>query len=103
VAGAAVVDVGCPVLEGGTSCPETPLPARVVVLRGASRVTAVETDAGGRFRIPLPAGDYELHGENLTGAPVPTAMPVPVTVAPGEFSQVTIRFDSGIRGAPPAS
>lgn len=62
------------------------------------RVAAVETGADGQFRIPLAPGDYELRGENLTGAPVPTAMPVPVTVMGGEFAQITVRFDSGVRG-----
>lgn len=100
VAGNVVVDVGCPVLEGTSPCPEVPLQARVVALRANSteRVATVETGADGRFRIPLPPGGYELHGENLTDAPVPTAMPVPVTVVDGEFAQVTVRFDSGVRG-----
>jgi hypothetical protein len=98
----AVVDVGCPVLEGSSPCPEVPLRARIVVRRVGTgeRVTAAESGADGRFRIVLAAGRYELLGENLAGAPVPTAMPVPVTVGAGEFVSVTVRFDSGVRGAP---
>ena len=95
-----MVDVGCPVLEGTSPCPEVPLQARVTVLRAdsAGRVAVVETDTDGRFRVPLPPGRYELRGENLAAAPVPTAMPVSVTVVDGEFARVTVRFDSGVRG-----
>lgn len=102
VAGTAVVDEGCPVLEGTSPCPEVPLPARVVVVDAvtAGEVTAVRTDADGRFRIPLPPGSYQLRGENLTGAALPTALPVPVTVRAGEFTEAIVRFDSGVRGAP---
>jgi len=102
VAGVAVVDAGCAVLEGSAPCPELPLRARIVVLRDGStnRVTAVESGTDGRFRVELAPGRYVLKGENLAGTPVPTAMPVPVTVAPGRFVAATVRFDSGIRGAP---
>ena len=90
-------------MVGGNSTrcfPEVPLQARVVVLRAntTEEVAMVETGADGRFSIPLPPGSYELYGENLAGAPVPTAMPVAVTVMAGEFSEVTVRFDSGVRG-----
>jgi hypothetical protein len=102
VAGVAMVDVGCPVLEGSSPCPEVPLRARIVVRRVGTgdRVTAVESGVDGRFRVLLAPGRYELRGENLAGAAVPTAMPVPVTVRAGEFVSVTVRFDSGVRGAP---
>ena len=100
VTGSVVVDIGCPVLEGASSCPEVPLRARVVVLRvnSTENVAMVETGTDGRFRILLPPGGYELRGENLTGAPVPAAMPVVATVVANEFTQVTVRFDSGVRG-----
>lgn len=100
VFGVAVVDAGCPVLDAGTSCPDVPLRARVVVLRSTDRVAVTETDPKGRFRAVLPPGSYVLHGENLDNAAVPSAMPISVTVHPGEFTEVTIRFDSGIRGVP---
>jgi hypothetical protein len=102
VLGTTMVDRGCPVLEGSSSCPEVPLRARVVAVRTGSGapVGAVESGADGRFRLELEPGRYELSGQNLTGAPVPTAMPVQVTVDPGAFVRVVVHFDSGIRGAP---
>jgi hypothetical protein len=38
-----------------------------------------------------------LRAENLTGAPVPTALPVVAQVPDGGFAAVTIAFDSGVR------
>jgi hypothetical protein len=99
VKGVAVVDAGCPVLENASACPQIPLRARIIATRvGASQPAArVETDTDGTFRLPLPPGAYQLQGENLTGAPLPTAMPVAVSVRDNEFTHVTVIFDSGVR------
>jgi hypothetical protein len=95
----AVVDEGCPVLENSSTCPRIPLRARIIVVRpgSAERVSAAETGPDGAFQIGLAPGSYELRGENRTGAPIPTAMPVPVSVRAGEFTSVTVVFDSGVR------
>ena len=100
VRGSAVVDIGCPVLQDASACPRVPLRARIsAVLSGAAQPAAVvQTKADGTFEIGLPPGVYELRGDNLSGAPVPSAMPVAVTVRAGEFVQVTVVFDSGVRG-----
>ena len=97
-----VVDTGCPVLPAGSTCPQTPLPARVVVVGAGSqeRVAEVRSGADGQFEVAVPPGRYELRGENLTGAPVPVAMPISVIVSTGRFTEVRIEFDSGVRGAP---
>lgn len=102
VRGAATVDVGCPVLEGDSPCPRTPLRARITVHpRGSEhQIAATETDDDGRFEIGLTAGDYDVRGVNLTGQPVPRAMPVQIQVQPGQYTEIDIEFDSGIRGAP---
>ncbi|MFI7546538.1 hypothetical protein [Actinoplanes sp. NPDC049599] len=102
VRGIAIVDVGCPVLEGSSPCPQVPLRARIAAGRPgqAGRLVAVETTDDGRFEIVLAPGTYELRGENLAGQPVPSAMPVTVVVHPGQFSDAVVVFDSGIRGAP---
>lgn len=99
VVGGTVVDAGCPVLREATPCPERPLAARVIVLDASTqrRVTEVETGDDGRFRVGLPPGGYELRAENLTGGLLPVAQPVPVVVRAGEFTSVTVRFDSGVR------
>jgi hypothetical protein len=56
-----------------------------------------ESDGEGRFRISLAPGRYVLQARNLTGAPVPTAMPMTVEVRSAGYVEVTIPFDSGIR------
>jgi len=102
IAGVTVVDEGCPVLEAESSCGVLPLEARVFVRRSGSHqlVATVTSDEQGRFRVLVPPGRYELQGENLSGAPVPTAMPVEVIVPEGDYATTTVRFDSGVRGAP---
>jgi len=60
-------------------------------------VAKATSDSSGYFRIPLPPGQYVVRPENLTGAVVPIAQPLTVTVVAGRFTFVTISFDSGIR------
>jgi hypothetical protein len=100
VSGLTVVDRGCAALRGSTPCPTEPLRARVEAVRAGSTATAgwTESDADGRFRLALAPGQYVLHPQNLSGAPVPTAMPVAVEVRSGSYVEVTLQFDSGVRG-----
>jgi hypothetical protein len=57
----------------------------------------VNTAAHGRFDVRLSAGSYTIRASNTTGAVVPTAGPVTVAVIAGRITDITIRFDSGIR------
>ena len=99
VRGIAVVDGGCPKITDAHACPELPMKARVTVTkpRTESIVGKVVTDSNGRFTIALAPGTYALNATNLTGAPVPRARSLPVTVAAHAFATVRIRFDSGVR------
>jgi hypothetical protein len=99
IEGRTMVDGGCPVIRRGSPCPDKPLAARLTVTRvGSARTTAQATsDKNGYFRIPLPPGHYVVQPHNLTGAVVPIAQPVTVTVRAGQFTVVRISFDSGIR------
>ena len=99
VSGITIVDQGCPVVRPSTPCPTHPVRAKVVAVRTGSSGTAgqVESDADGHFRMSLEPGTYVLQASNLTGAPVPTAMPTQVEVPNGSYVDVTIHFDSGIR------
>jgi hypothetical protein len=103
IQGVTLVDQGCPVLRGSSPCPERPLSARVVVTKAESGVVVAQSrsDDRGRFRVGVVPGSYVLRAENLTGAAVPTAAPVPVHVVAGRFTAVSVHFDSGVRG--PAS
>jgi hypothetical protein len=98
VEGTTVVDQGCPVLPAESPCPQQPLPARVLVLdHEGAEIAHTDTNEKGEFRVRLSAGDYVIQGQNLTGAPLPSAAPVSVSVKEGRMQTVTIQFDSGVR------
>ena len=98
-----MVDAGCPVVLPDSPCPQQPVKARITVTRhgSADAVAEVETDAQGRFRIPLAPGSYVLHPVNTANAVLPRAAVMPVSVEAGSFREVTIQFDSGVRGPAP--
>ena len=99
VRGVTVVDAGCPPTVEQPACPTGPLAARLeFVAEGASEPTAaVDTAPDGTFSVDLAPGSYDVVPENLTGAPYPRADPVTVEVRPGSFTELTVRFDSGVR------
>lgn len=100
VTGTATIDGGCPLVRPDTPCPDQPLAAIITVTRtGSTDVLArVRADEHGRFRIPLAPGAYVLHPANSTQSLLPRAAVQAVTVPAGDFVDVLIRFDSGIRG-----
>jgi hypothetical protein len=86
----------CPVeVAGATPC-VTPYAAVLVITdsegREVSRVTAA---ADGSFQVRLPPGDYVILPQ--PGDPFPTAQPLDVVVVPGEFAEVQVNYDTGIR------
>ena len=86
----------CPVVQVRQECPDQPYQATLTVTDSNGReIVKVQTDAEGRFKIPLEPGEYILHPES------PNAMPFAAeqnfTVEPGKFTQVTVNYDSGIR------
>ena len=99
ITGTSTVDGGCPVVRADSPCPERPFQARLTVIEAGSgtQVAAADTDPSGRFRMPLPPGQYVVRAANPNGAPLPRAAPVTVTVASGRYTTLAIRFDSGIR------
>lgn len=99
IRGTTVVDIGCPTTMDASACPTRPLAARIEITpvdAGAAPRT-VRSGADGRFRVELEPGAYELRPTSQLHAPLPRADPVSVQVCDGEFSTVTIRFDSGVR------
>lgn len=99
VNGITSVDGGCPPTRAEAPCPDHPLRAHLTLVASDSGVVVSETDstADGAFQMPVAPGTYLLKAVNLTGAPLPTAPALPVTVAPDQFTTVTVRFDSGVR------
>ena len=70
-----------------------------IMTAGQSReVTRLKTGSDGRFRVTLPPGEYEIvPAPDKGGRFLPRASAQQVKVLPGQFAQVTIDFDSGMR------
>jgi len=60
-------------------------------------VTEVRTGADGTFRVLLGPETYTLHPAPAVPGPFPWARDVTVTVEPGQFTQVTVTYDTGMR------
>jgi hypothetical protein len=99
VTGFTVVDAGCPPTPAQEQCPDRPLVAHLVVARSDSGVviTRVDTGSDGAFRIPLDQGSYTLTATTMTGAPMPSSLPISFDVHEHQFTAVIVRFDSGVR------
>jgi len=86
----------CPVVRIDTPCPDRPFQAMLSVLNAqGKRVARFQTDADGRFRVSLAPGTYTLAPESsdaMTHAPQQA-----FTVVPGQFTKLTVAYDSGIR------
>ena len=85
----------CPVPSEEDPCPDLPYAAILVVRHDGDRVTSVQSDEDGRFRVGLAPGTYRIVPEN--GDPFPVATPQDVIVAEGTYTSVTITYDTGIR------
>ncbi len=85
-----------PVRIGDNSCPDQPYQATIQVLNSDnSKVAQFQTDAQGIFQVELPPGTYILHP--LSGKPMPHAADQTVDVTAGQFTQVSIVYDTGMR------
>ena len=60
-------------------------------------VANVQTPPDGTFRVELAPGRYDIRATNLDEAPLPSAEPLTVDVTAGQFTQIIIQFDSGVR------
>ena len=86
----------CPVVQVGQECPDQSYQATLTVksLDGL-QITQFETDAQGRFQVSLVPGQYILHPEPPDG--LPFAGDQSFSVETGRYTQITVRYDSGIR------
>jgi len=86
----------CPVVQVNNPCPDKPYQTTLSILdQNGKKILAFQTDADGFFRVPLPSGDYILSSDMSTV--LPRAMAQPFSVRDGEFTELSITFDSGIR------
>jgi hypothetical protein len=78
---------------------EVPFAAKLQVLSAGDGSEAARVASGedGKFRIELPPGDYIVRQVRAEGRPYPMGGEATVTVKAGQFSSVTLHFDSGMR------
>jgi hypothetical protein len=96
IEGQALIGPMCPVIQSGVDCPDQPYQATLTVnsLMG-EKIVQFQTDEEGRFHITLPPGEYILHPE-LDGK-FPMAGEQNFTVTAGQFTQIIVTYDSGMR------
>ncbi|HLB47823.1 MAG TPA: carboxypeptidase-like regulatory domain-containing protein, partial [Anaerolineales bacterium] len=96
IEGQVLIGPMCPVVQSGTPCPDQPYQATIAVLdKNGRQVAQFQSDAQGWFLVSLAPGAYVLHPESPDG--FARAGEQPVTVVSGQYTQVTITYDSGIR------
>jgi hypothetical protein len=100
IRGTVILGPTCPTgSEPGANDPVpclTPYVAQLVILDDDNNVAArVTSDAAGYFEVELAPGDYTVTG--LGGNPYPIAQPVAVLVQAGEYVEIQINYDTGIR------
>ena len=99
ITGVVLLGPMCPVETLESPCPDRPIEASVQVSddEGTRVVKLVRTDAEGRFRIDLEPGAYTVQAIPLEQDGIQHGTPVDVTVVAGQFLEITLGIDSGIR------
>ena len=98
IRGTVLLGPTCPVETQESPCPDRPLAnAEVQVVRGGDVVTTIRSDDDGRFALALDPGHYVVQAVVEPGGPGMSAKPVEVTVTNGEFTEVNVLVDTGIR------
>ena len=88
----------CPVIQEGTDCPDQPYQAMFTILDSKGReVYQFKTDEQGRYKAYLDPGRYTLRPEPSNGMVPPIAAEQEFTVEAFEFTQIVVKYDSGIR------
>ncbi len=88
----------CPVERVGAPPCVAPLAATIVVKTAAGvEVTRFRSAADGTFRVDLAPGTYTLVGISPNPSGLPRPIPVTATVISGQYVQVNVTFDTGIR------
>jgi len=79
-------------------CPDRPVAATLAVLDATgAMVTTIDSATDGHFTVDLPPGSYILRPVRIGTAPARRPASMPVTVASGRYTSVTVRLDIDIR------
>jgi hypothetical protein len=86
------------VVREGSPCPDRPIPATIdVTAPGGEIVTTVSSGDDGRFQVALPPGDYVILPRPAPSFALSAGAPQQVTVRDGEWTEITVDYDTGIR------
>ena len=94
----------CPVYpeDDYPRCDNEPFEASIYIYNLSDQlVTLTRSDSNGYFKVLLPPGDYRVHAESFDAGFFPYAPDQIVTIYAGQFTQVYIMFDTGIRHPDP--
>ena len=96
IRGQALSGPNCPVEVEGSPCPDLPWEGTVIAIdTDTDEEFTVQTDAEGRFELPLEPGSYVV--SIVSESSPPFAKPQTVTVEPGSFTEIVVSVDTGIR------
>ncbi|MFH1401249.1 MAG: carboxypeptidase-like regulatory domain-containing protein [Nanoarchaeota archaeon] len=102
--GEATIGPQCPVAQFPTpsECEDKPYQTELTIIDEGGYATRITTDADGRFSAYLGPGSYTIYPEGtepdgVQAAIFPRASPMDVEVRRGQWTQVTIMYDTGIR------
>jgi len=85
-----------PAQIGNNTCPDQPYQAVISIYNtNNTKITQFQSDLNGNFKIALVPGTYILHPES--GKPLPRASDQSVVVNDGQYTQVIITYDTGMR------
>src|SRR5947208_6038778 len=77
----------------GSPCPDRPVAMTVEVVNGTTVAATFTSDANGAFSVSVGAGTYTLRSKNG----LPALRSTTVVVVEGQFTQVELHADTGIR------
>jgi hypothetical protein len=86
------------VMQVDEPCPDQPFAATLLIRDSQGReLCSVASGEDGRFQVGLPPGSYEAVPLAGGASGLPYAAAQWVAVAPGQFTEVIVSYDSGIR------
>ena len=98
VEGLVLIGPTCPAAQSGTECLDQPFEANLTILDlDGEEVAQGKSGADGIYRISLPPGEYVLVPEQPIPDIPPFASPIEFEVEPGEYVELDILYDSGVR------
>jgi hypothetical protein len=88
------------VREGDTEPNEKPYPDAVILIKDANGdkiIKQIKSDQNGEFTVALFPNTYTLEPQTPGGSILPRASPQTVEVKQGQYTEVKIEYDTGIR------